>query len=247
MYHIAICDDDKVFIAYIKKIIKQAEAKEKYKYQFKIYEYVSGEDLIDSLKGNIQYDLLILDMQLGGIDGDETAKSFRKKFPNTVLVFCSGVCQPTVKSFKAIPFRYLLKTYSEIEFIEEMQEILKEVEKNADETFIIGRYRNNLVRVRIRNILYIENAKRGSRIIVNPKSEEANFKEQILVDEKLNELSSKFKELVFAHNSYIVNINHVENVRGGELLLDSGESLSISRTYQKIFREAFTKSIANKY
>lgn len=245
MYHIAICDDDKRFISYIKRIIKQARGEENYEIYF--YEYYSGEDFLSNIDGLISYDLLILDMQLGGIDGDETAKAFRKKFPDSVLVFCSGVQLPTVTSFKATPFRYLLKSYSDEEFILEMKEILEEVRKNSKELFIIGHYRNKNIRVRIRNILYIENAKRGSRVIVTPKSEEANFEGMILVDEKLRELSEMFEELFFAHSSYIVNINHVEYVEGNELILDNGERLSISRAYQKIFREAFTKNIANKY
>lgn len=245
MYHIAICDDDKRFISYIKRIIKQARGEENYEIHF--YEYYSGEDFLSNIDGVISYDLLILDMQLGGIDGDETAKVFRKKFPDSVLVFCSGVQLPTVKSFKATPFRYLLKSYSDEEFTMEMKEILEEVRNNSKELFIIGHYRNKNIRVRIRNILYIENAKRGSRVIVTPKSEEANFEETILVDEKLRDLSEMFEELFFAHSSYIVNINHVEYVDGNELILDNGESLSISRAYQKTFREAFTKNIANKY
>lgn len=245
MYHIAICDDDKEFISYIERIIKQANCGDRHEIIF--FEYTSGEELLNNIDGYNQYDLLILDMQLGGIDGDETARVFRKKFPYAVLVFCSGVRPPSVKSFKATPFRYLLKTYSDKKFVSEMQDILTEVERNLQELYIVGHYRNNAIRVRIRNVLYIENAKRGSRVVVHPRAEEAKFEGLILLDEKLQELSEKFKELVFAHSSYIVNMNHVEYVDGNELILDSGERLSISRTYQKTFREAFTKSIANKY
>jgi len=37
------------------------------------------------------YDLLIVDVQMPGINGNETARQFRKQFPDTVLVFCSGI------------------------------------------------------------------------------------------------------------------------------------------------------------
>ena len=43
MYHVAICDDDKVFISYIKKILNQAKGNKQY--QFKIFEFCSGEEL----------------------------------------------------------------------------------------------------------------------------------------------------------------------------------------------------------
>ena len=245
MCHVAICDDDKVFISYIKKVLSQARGNKKD--SFSIYEFCSGEELVRSFDSGIQIDLLILDMELGGMDGDETAGLFRNKFKESVLVFCSGVRAPSVKSFKVTPYRYLLKSYSDVQFVSEMKEILTEVEKKAKKEYIVGHYRNNVIRVNIHNILYIENAKRGSRIIVCPDCDEAKFDGQILVDDKLEVLMDKFSNFFFAHSSYIININHVEKILGNEVYLDSGECLSISRTYQKEFREAFTKSIADKY
>lgn len=245
MYHVAICDDDKVFISYIKKILAQAKGDERK--QFKIYEFCSGEDLIRGLDASIHVDLLILDMELGGMDGDETARLFRMKFKDAVLVFCSGVRTPTVNSFKVTPYRYLLKSYSDVQFVSELKEILAEVEKRLKEEYMIGHYRNNLIKVNIDHILYIENAKRGSRITVCSDCEEAGFEGKILLDEKLEILSDRFHELVFAHSSYIININHIEKIMGNEVYLDNGECLSISRAYQKRFRESFTKSIADKY
>ena len=203
--------------------------------------------MIRSLDASMHLDLLILDMELGGIDGDETARLFRMKFKDAVLVFCSGVRTPTVNSFKVTPYRYLLKSYSDVQFISELKEILAEVEKRLKEEYIVGHYRNNVIKVNIHNILYIENAKRGSKIIVCSNCNEAKFEGLILVNDKLEVLSDKFQELVFAHSSYIININHIEKIVGNEVYLDNGECLSVSRTYQKSFRESFTKSIAEKY
>ena len=238
MYHVAICDDDKVFISYIKKILSQAKGNNQY--QFKIYEFCSGEELVGSLDTLMQLDLLILDMELGGMDGDETARHFRKKF-------CSGVRMPTVKSFKVTPYRYLLKSYSDLQLIGELKEIISEVEKRSKEEYIVGHYRNNVIRVNVQNIVYIENAKRGSKIIVCPNCDEAKFNGQILVDDKLETLSDKFRQLVFARISYIINIHHIEKIVGNEVYLDNGERLPVARTYKKEFRKIFTKSIAEKY
>ena len=245
MYHVAVCDDDKVFISYIRKILGQAKGANQY--QFKIYEFYSGEELVNGLDTNMHLDLLILDMELGGIDGDETARKFREKFKDTVLVFCSGVRAPTVKSFKVTPYRYLLKSYSDRQFVYEMKEILTEVEKKSKEEYIVGHYRNNVIRVNIQDILYAENAKRGSKITVCSDCEAAKFEGQILVDDKLEELVAKHYPLTFAHGSYIINIDHIEKIVGNVVYLDNNECLSVSRTYQKEFRQIFTKSIAEKY
>ncbi len=245
MYHIAICDDDKLFIAYMKQIIHQARGNGGD--QFEIYEFCSGEELLSNLKEITHIDLLILDMELGGIDGDETAEQFRTKCKDVVLVFCSGMRVPTVRSFRVTPYRYLLKSYSNAQFICEMSEVLIEVKKRLNIEYIVGHYRNNVIRVNIHNILYAENAKRGSRIIVCSGCHEGKFDSPILVDEKLEILSKQFNDLVFAHSSYIINMNHIEKIVDNEVHLDNGDRMSISRTYKKSFRERFTEAIASKY
>lgn len=247
MNHIVICDDDKEFVEYMKKILLKAKDDEKK--DFKIYEYFSGNDLVFHLDSIAQCDLLILDMQMEGMDGDETAECFRKRFPEAVLVFCSGVRLPTVRSFKTKPFRYLLKNWEDSKIISEMEEVLTEVERVLDVPYITGHYRSKFIKVKLSHIIYFENAKRGSRVVVSPESEEAGFDGQILVDEKPKKLAKRFEGLRFAvpHNSYLVNLEYVVMIEGNDIKLDNGETLSLSRAYFQEFRKAFSKWSASKY
>lgn len=93
------------------------------------YKYSSGEELIKSFDENIPFHLLILDMQMRKLDGDETAREFRKKYPHAVLVFCSGVCNPTVKSFEANAYRYLMKEYDNDRMKKELKTIVEELKR----------------------------------------------------------------------------------------------------------------------
>lgn len=125
--------------------------------------------------------------------------------------------------------------------------ILAEEQKRMKREYIIGHYRNSAIKVNVKNILYIENAKRGSRITVCANCPEAKFDGPILVDDKLDALSTKFSELVFAHCSYIINVNHIEKIENNEVYLDNGECLTVSRTYRKTVWEKFIKSHKDKY
>lgn len=245
MYYVTICDDDAKFTPRMTAIIQQAN--EKKGLEIDIRSYASGEELIRAMRHAFQCDLLILDMMFDGIDGDETAKQFRMRFPDAVLAFCSGICLPSVKSFKATPFRYLLKQQTDEELEAEMAEILAEMERRASNPYVVGHHRSHVMNIKMRDILYIVNTKRGSRVVLCRNSKTANLDETIFLDEKLRELEEKYAELVFAHNSYIVNMNHVECVNGNEIILDDGEHLMISRAHKKSFRETFTKMIADKY
>lgn len=134
MYNAAICDDDGIFVSYMRRIVTQAAGSEFG--ELRISEFTQGEVFVSSLEGGAKYDLLILDMELGKMDGDQVAQIFRKKNRDAVLVFCSGVRAPSVKSFKATPFRYLLKTYTDEQIINEMQEILEEVNSRSSEEIV---------------------------------------------------------------------------------------------------------------
>lgn len=246
MYHIAICDDSIEYISYIKGILNEANGKN---VDLKIYEFISGEELVCNLDKGVAFDLLILDMQLGGIDGDKTAQMFRKKFPYAVLVFCSGVRQPTINSFKATPFRYLLKQQTRQELVETMKEIFDEVEKNSKEPYMMAHYRWTTNVVKLKNILYIETAKRGGRIVVCSKCEEAKYEEKLLVDKRPEQLFIELEQYGFAlaQSTYLVNMNHIAILRSEDFEFDNGEIMKISRSYQKSFRSAVVRHFADKY
>ena len=119
MYHIALCDDDLHYIEYLKKLLIGRVGMNSEEVLF--YEYTSGEELVSDFKQNIPYHLLILDMEMKQLDGDDTAREFRRKYPEALLVFCSGERQPTVKSFEANAYRYLLKSYGSDELSQELE------------------------------------------------------------------------------------------------------------------------------
>ncbi len=247
MYNIAICDDDKIFIQYLKRMILSAS--EDKNYQLNIYEYYSGEELIMNLEGTVHFDLLILDMQLGRLDGDETARIFRKYFPESVLAFCSGVRQPTIESFKATPFRYIDKSCSEEEFIYILREILNEVERISDEPYIMAHYKRTERKIKTKDILYIQSAKRGSEIILCSQKRDSVIEERMLMKRKPEELLSEMEKYGFAmiQSACIVNMDHIVKIGVKDIVLDDGQILSIARSYQKSFKEAFARRFANKY
>lgn len=244
MYCIAICDENETFITYMVKIIHEVVKLEKY--QIKIYQYTSAKDLISELEDSIQFDLLFIDDHLKDMNGYEAARMFRNKFEDPVIVFCSS-SMPTDQTFKVTPFRFLLKSYTDEVFMDEVDQILREMMHKTKDHYILGHYKRKLLKVSTRDVLYIENAKRGSRIVVIPTSKLAMVKHPIYINQKLSEIEDRYEEFCFAHSSYIINVNHVDSVKSGGILLDNGEYLSVSRTYYKTFREQFARSVIDKW
>lgn len=246
MYYIAICDDQSNFIKYMEKMLLKSGLK---KEEVTFYEYSSGEELIHSLEWCENVDLLILDMQMKKLDGHKTAGYFRKQFPSSVIVFCSGVCLPTVESFETTPFRYLLKEYTDERMLRELKVIIQEVKNKLIEPVIIGTRNYNVVKLKLEEILYISIDRNGSNIHVNSKNIKYEFENHITSKKKLPELYLMLKDYGFeyAHNSYIVNLNHIKRKTIKELELSDGTVLSIARSKEKNLRTSFARYKAQKY
>lgn len=246
MYHIAICDDDIIFIKYMKRMLLSTDLS---KEDITFHEYTSGEAFIDALTQITTIDLLILDIQMPGMNGNQTAKKFRELFPFSILVFCSGVYQPTVESFETTPFRYLLKEYTDSKMLEELTVIIHELSNKKIEPYIIGTWHHNTIKLMPSEITYISIARNYSQIHIDPKIAKYPFEQKIVCHEKLSKLYEILKDYDFeyAHNSYLVNLHFVKRHSAKVLELFDGTTLSISRSKEKTFRLAFTKYMAKKY
>lgn len=242
MYHVGIVDDCQAFIDYMKRLFSKGEWKEE---QVTFYEYSSGEELVEQMNRVEKYDLLIMDMRLTGMDGHKAAKLFREQHPDAILVFCSGVCMPTVESFETAPFRYWLKEYTEERMQKELEIVLEKIRENKVIPYIQGKQGNRIFKIHPKDVEYIEIMKRGSMIhcFIGGK------KEAYTSPFRVFEFYDALKEFGFAyaHNSYIVNMEYVVMVKVEELELKSGEKLTISRSHSKEFRKLFAGRMALKY
>lgn len=246
MYKIAICDDDDSYVQYLKRMLALTKL-DCSKVEF--YEYNSGEELLADVNMVIEYDVLFLDIQMGGIDGNETARRYRDKYVNTILIFCSGVYQPTVKVFRVFPYRYILKQYTDKKIIKELNEIADAVIARKQEPYIIGNNHYSIVKLKPEEIMYISIAKRGSNIFVYPHHIKYEFERNITSKEKVEDLYNILEayNFVYVHNSYIVNLRYIKRKTLTEIELIEGTVLSIARSKEKSLRESLAEYLAKKY
>ena len=245
---IAICDDDIDFIQYLKKILLLSGLK---KYAVVFYEYLSGEDFLDSLDNEVIYDLVVLDMQMKGLDGFETASIFRRKYQDITLVFCSGIERANERTLEVEPYRYLLKRYNEERMIRESKQIIKKIIKEKEELEIPVKCDGGRLKLSIKEVYYIEKAKRGCRIYLGKHNVKNELGLKFIHELKLEQIYEQLKGFHFSrpHDSYIVNMRHINISKSTKSLLEltDGTQLAISRSKEKGFRDNLTIFLATKY
>lgn len=105
---IAICDDDEKDRKLMRELI--CEYLDMHNYHIRIDEYHTGEAF---LAGNIsEYNLVILDIFMGELNGIETAKKLVADNPDTHIVFCSTSNAYAAESYDVSAMRYFIKPVS---------------------------------------------------------------------------------------------------------------------------------------
>lgn len=245
MYRIAICDDDREYIRELERMIRESNGGRR---EICFEEYVSGLDLLKKISGGV--DILFLDIQMGGLDGNETAQLLREKnFPG-VLVQCSGVYNPTPETIVISPYRYLLKQDPREKTLTVLDEIFEEADKQNQCFVLEGYIHKKEILVKVSDILYVRRYRGGGRIYTKTGRERKDAGGMLRIQETLEELEEKLCSFDFAmpHNSYLINLRYIQDfdIEMGTIILD-GETLHISRSRKKDFMERMAKYMKMKY
>lgn len=245
MYHIVICDDDREYIEELKEMIVESSGG---RGDICFEEYLSGLDLLEGITDEAS--ILFLDIQMDGLDGNETAKRLREKNFQGVLVQCSGIYNPTPETIVISPYRYLLKQDSREKTLAVIDEILKEADRKNQCFALAGYFRREKIMMKISDILYFTRYRGGSEVHMREEKMRRFAGGVVRTSEALEELVQKLDGLDFAmpHNSYLVNLRHVKDydIKQGSIDLND-QTLFISRSKKKDFMERMMGYMKMKY
>lgn len=246
MMNIAIIDDNQAFLQEMKQNIESCV---EYTADMACDMYCGGADFLQADCGG--YQLVILDMQMAGMNGYETAQKLREKNEGVVIAFVSGVVLPEPQHFRVQPYRYLLKNTDTGEWMRDIEELLRETKRRSRSEMVEVTNDGEARRVPIGQILYIEKAKRGSRLIIEAAMEgdSAVRTRKLQSNERLEDWYAQLcaQGFEYAHTSYIVNLKAVTKIVQNELTMSNGDKLGISRTCSKKFHQSFSMFFHKKY
>lgn len=157
----ALCDDDKYIIEELKKLLL-TYAKEN-RIIIDIDEFESGEKLLNSENN---YDIIVLDFQLGSTDGLTVAKELRKRNVLSCIIFLTSYPHFMIDAFEVNTFRFLLKPIDKSKFFKAIDDYVKIVDANYPITLIQNK---ELKKINSNEICFIEADGKYSNIHLNTK------------------------------------------------------------------------------
>ncbi len=236
-YQIAICDDETQILRDIYAKIESCFQKQGIQAGYfctddskKMMEYLQNE----------KADVVFLDIDMPYFSGMDLAAFLNEKKKDSILVFVTSQDALVYQTFVYRPFGFIRKTHMDDELMELVERIKTELEdKKRDIVITRG---TELTRILIQDILYIESE--GNYLNFYTKNDTIKIRETMTNIEK--ELSGK--GFVRCHKGYLVNAEHIEKMRSGEIDLQCEgirKSVPVGRSYEKEVRKKIMEFMRN--
>jgi DNA-binding LytR/AlgR family response regulator len=219
MIRIALCDDQKSFLELEKRMIEHHLSEKAIEFQCDTY--ISGEGLLSLGEEICKYNLFILDYEMDGLTGFETAREIYGIYPNAKIAFATNYYDFTREGYKYSAVRYLVK--QEETFNAELVECIEFILKTEPSKNILLELSDGNLEVAIDDIAYIKSEKHYIEYFVKEK-DSTFYIRRCSLDDALKELPEYF---IRAHQRYIINLKNSVQLRRYEVIIKKSEKGTI--------------------
>lgn len=217
-YKAAICDDCAADAEYLASLVEAwAKAKEN---TVMIKRFSSGEAFLFCYEEEKDFDILFLDIEMGGQNGVELAKRIRKDNKMVQIVFITGFPDFMAEGYEVSALHYLMKPVSGEKICTVLDRAAAGLKKTGKWLKVVFDRQMDLLPFDV--ILYIEAQKQFVAI----HTEEQVYRMKRTLGDLEEELDERFFR---CQRSFLVNLYHVVRVKGGSAVLKNGEEIPISR------------------
>ncbi|MEY8336589.1 LytTR family DNA-binding domain-containing protein [Lachnospiraceae bacterium 62-35] len=224
MIKIAVCDDEAMMCDLLKDMI--SEKLTLWKENFCISCYLDSSHLLDS---SLDFDLIFLDIRMPGLDGIALAKKLRQLSPACALIFVTILKEYMPEVFELEAVDYICKPVDEGRLERALKRTLKRLKEEKDKCLFI--HTPNWCRtIKLKDISYCEVINR--KIYLHTKTGVIEYYG------KMKELEQQISpHFIKCHRSYLINPDYLQEYAGGEIILETGERIPVSRLQRQSFME----------
>lgn len=201
-----------------------------------IDQFDCGENFYDK----DEYDVVFMDIEMGQMDGFETAKRYKQNNEEALILFLTTHVELSRRGYMVNAFRYIDKAC----IVEEVEEALCSIDELPKKDRTIAFHVVNMaeMHIRVRDILFVETDKRN--IIVH--TVECDY----ISNRGMDEVEEELKDCGFfrCHKSYLVNLERVRKIDRIYAYFGNGTKAMIStRKYIEMKERffAYNSMIAN--
>lgn len=231
MYKIAVCDDEEAVSEQVKNLIAEWNP------AVDVVCFSSGEALLENYQS---YEAVFLDIDMAGMNGIETGKAIRRLDKDTKIVYLTAYRDYVSGAFGVHAFQYLLKPVNKKAIWNVLEEIFRYM-KSAEKKIILDFHTvDGALCLPVESIYFFEYENRKIRIVTD--------KEQYYMADKIGNVAKRMTEFGFSmpHQSFVVNMFHVKNVKNQQIFLDNGMEIPLSQKKQKTWKQELMEYLSRR-
>ncbi|MBP0971980.1 MAG: response regulator transcription factor [Oscillospiraceae bacterium] len=238
MIRVAIVDDDQTFCGFAERCVEEYAAGSGTAVETEVF--LSGEDFFAHKGDHDAFDMVMLDIELSGMNGIEVGEALRKsnRDRQVQILYVSAKENYALDLFRNRPFDFIIKPVTKERIFQAMREYINEYyTASGFFEYTLDRKKHS---ISASQVLYLQ-SNRKKLIVVTPTG-------SMEIYEKLDDvLQTEFGgNLIRIHRCYAVNPQHIAQFSFDEVVMDNGERLSISRSLRQSVRERLLFSAHNR-
>lgn len=245
MFQVAVCDDEKEEHDRLDQLFRQFM--KSMPYTFHLHFFSSGEDLLQyyTEHGPFPFHFLILDIEMKGISGIETAQKIRSLPDRDVqIMFLTSYPEYMMHSFDVQTFQYLIKPISLELFMIKVVNICHYISTSINNYLTIKSDEEQIV-LKTSDIIAIVKVKHS---LVKNKIKIITVQHQYLITGTLLEYSDKLERpFMLIHRSVIINLEHIRRFTAGSVIMSNQNIFPIGRSQSKSVKDAFTRNLIAQF
>ena len=227
---ITVCDDERHQAEYIKMLVSKWAEDNNVK--INIFMFDSAENFKAAWSENKTYDILLLDIQMGAQNGVELAKEIRQSDEKIIIVFITALSNFIQEGYEVSALHYLIKPVNTEKLYAVLDKALKSLTKNNSAVFLSADKGD--IKVLLDDLIYIESFDHFLEI--------TTVQEKLTVKMPLYELENNLgSNFIRCHRCYIVNLKYIKKITRTKIILDSNETLPLSRRLYADVNKAMIK------
>ena len=216
-YKIAICDDLESDRDYLKDLLNKWAINNSH--LLNIDTFSSAESFLFHYEETKDYDILLLDIEMGLMDGVSMAKKIRQDNDAVQIIFITGYSDYIAEGYEVNALHYLMKPVKKEKLFSVLERAIDKIGKN--DVVLNMETANGMVRIPIYQIRFAEVF--GNYVTIHAYDD-------VVVKMTLNELEKILDERFYrVGRSVIVNLNEVSRVTRTEIKLLDGTSIHLPR------------------
>lgn len=216
-YKIAICDDSDADRQYILNMVEHWGVSAGHAVHADVF--ASAESFLFHYAEESDYDILLLDIEMGEMDGVTMAKQLRRSNDVVQIIFITGYSDYISEGYEVAALHYLMKPVKEEKLRSVLDRAAEKLFKN--ERVLCFEVGGEMVRVPIYQIRYADVF--GNYVTIHALSD-------VTVKMPLGELEKQLDERFYrVGRSCVVNLTQISRVTRTEIKLSDGTAIPLPR------------------